>query len=509
VPVARSAAEIAADAAAIIARAEAIVAEAAGTGGLYSNPYGHPRPGRYPTERQTKRRNTLVTVAAAIATAVVVILLVGTGVVGNPTDTANNSERQRQGADDDPSGRGPSGEDTQNPQFARKDLEAVIATRSRALAGGDADAFVAAIDPAATELIAEQRRLFANLKRFPFAEARYTASADPVRTAVDRGRPSADVVVSFVHRVEGADPEPVAENYRWRFVRAVADAPLTLISVAAAPYYGVTYPMPWGDQVDLVVEQRPHVVLAVSLAQRAKAAAWADKAETAAQRDLAAWRGPRLPVTRFLVYVTPDRKTFDEISASRELGEAAGVCASLAPNKSVPLDDTTTRWTGCRVFLDGSGNAFGTRNDQILMSLVEHELGHAMVAPFAPVRAEIPTWVAEGFAESLPWSDPSTGGGYNPTVREHLAGGTFTGRLPTDADVYSADPDTADAYYHYSMQAIRYLAEEFGTDKAHTFVVETYRDPSRLDAALTAATGLDRAGFESRWADYVKRNPGS
>ncbi|WP_237535711.1 hypothetical protein [Streptomyces sp. SID3343] len=523
-PAERSEAERAADAAAVIARAEAVVAEAAGSGGLYTRPYGKPhsylRDRSHPGERRTKRRNMLVTVAASIATALVVILLVGTGMIGNPTDTGNTADRPRQAADDGPRVRAPAGGNTYHPDIPRREMEAVIADRSRALAGRNADAFVAPIDPAATNLLAEQRRLFANLTQIPFAESRYVAPADPgptpsdletaaaQATAAAPSRPTADIVVSFVHRVEGTDPQPVAENYRWTFARASAGAPLWLIAVSAAPYVSVTYPMPW-DQAALVVEQRPHVVLFASVSHKSKASGWADKAETAAQRDLAAWRGPQLPVTRFLVYVTPDRRTFNEMSESRELANADGVCASLAPNTVVPLGDKTTRWTGCRVFLDGAGEAFDTRNDTGFMSLVEHELGHAMVAGFAAVRAQPPTWVAEGFAESLPWSDPRLSNGHVEAVREHLADGKFTGRLPTDADVYSPDPDTAAASYHYAMQAIRYMAKEFGADKAHTFVAEVYRDPSRLDAALTAATGLDRVTFEQKWSAYVKRNPGS
>ncbi|MFE2873949.1 hypothetical protein [Embleya sp. NPDC059259] len=249
------------------------------------------------------------------------------------------------------------------------------------------------------------------------------------------------------------------------------------------------------------------MVLVAAVANKAEPATWADKAEAAARRDLDAWRGPRLPVDRFVVYITPDRRTFDEIATTKGRGPAAGVCVGLAPLTST--EGKQTRQAGCRVVVDGAGKGFATSDDAIFKSIVEHELGHAMVAGFAPAWTEHVSWVAEGFAESLPWSNPRMANMYNPTARAHVKDGGFTGRLPTDGEIHSADPATSSINYHLSMQAIRFLAEEFGTGKAHTFVAEVYRDASRLDAALTAATGLDRAAFERKWALYVKDHPGS
>ncbi|MFJ8743205.1 hypothetical protein ACIRL2_27970 [Embleya sp. NPDC127516] len=452
-------------------------------------------------EPRVERRAMLVTVAASIAVALIVVLLVATGVIGG---TTNAGERHQRVEDDRTAGAAEAA--PQRPEIRDEEVEAVVAARSRALAEHNVDAFVAPIDPTAGELIAEQRRLFANLALFPFAEARYTVSNQPPRSVSDSGRAAVMVVVSFVHRVEGVDPVAIAENYRWTFDRTSAGGPLWMTAVSTAPYGGVMYPMPW-DQTALVVERRPHVVLAAAVANKAEAATWADKAEAAARRDLDAWRGPRLPVDRFVVYVTPDRRTFDEIASTKGRGPAAGVCVSLAP--LTLTDGKQTRQVGCRVVVDGAGKGFATSDDAIFKQIVEHELGHAMVAGFAPAWTEHVSWVAEGFAESLPWSDPRMANKYNPTARAYVNDGRFTGRLPVDGEIHSADPATTSISYHLSMQAIRFLAEEFGTDKAHTFVAEVYRDASRLDAALTAATGLDRAAFERTWARYVKDHPGS
>ncbi len=97
-----------------------------------------------------------------------------------------------------------------------------------------------------------------------------------------------------------------------------------------------------------------------------------------------------------------------------------------------------------------------------------------------------------------------------PPARDLVRSGKFDGKLPTDAEIYSPDAKTSASGYHFSMLAIRYIADKHGAAKAYAFVIAVYRDPrtAAVDTALKAATGLDRTAFEAKWAQYVKSKAG-
>ena len=448
-----------------------------------------------------RRRRRLSTIGGFLAIAALLFGLARGGVFDWPEDDATLPIAQSQ------TDAAPAPTPTPPPvtTITAFDVLDITNARTKALKSGNVTAFLTGVDPKATRLVADQRRLFTNLRLFPFFVAEYRAPGGAIDAGDDAGPLTREVTVVFSHQLTGVDSAPVAERYRWTLTRASVDAPvlITAITGASTRGGGNAYPAPW-DEGPLVLVERPHVLLAVPVKSKAKAKAWADRAEAALKRNLAVWKGPALAPERYVIYVTPDHATFVRALSGNDLPNVTGVCRTLPPSSPSGPDVTMA---GSRITLDGSDDVFTDNDTEQQTHLMRHELGHAMVAQFEHGDGP-PLWVSEGFAEYLAWTDFSLAEWYQPDARAQVDAGRFDGKLPTDAEVNSADAETAGIHYHYSMLTIRYIAEKYGTAKADTFVVEVYKDESRLDVALKAATGQDRATFERNWARYVKTKVG-
>lgn len=404
-------------------------------------------------------------------------------------------------------GAGPSATPTAAPSPTRTEitvdeLRALAGKQTDALKSGDLDAFLAPYDPAATDLLAERRRLFANLKLVPFTQAQFRWERVFIGSlsGKDTGRLTAEVVVSFVHQVTGVDTQPVAEQYIWTVDRAAMGAPLRITGVRGAAGRSGAYPLAW-DLTELVKEERPHVVMLAGSGDANKIDGWADRAENAAKRDLDLWKGPSGVPSRFLVFASPDPALFAKAYGGTMPKGTVAFCAPMAADDR---SDTRRVIVGSRITWDTRSK--GVKNAEEQTGVLRHEMGHALVAGFmAPEsgQPDVPLWIVEGFAEYLEWVD-RFGQYYVPAAREFVAGDGFTGKLPGDSELYGEDAEANGIGYHLSMTAIRYLVDKYGAEKAFAFVVAAYRNPRDPDKALQEATGLDLATFETRWAKWVK-----
>lgn len=405
------------------------------------------------------------------------------------------------------------------PDLTRAEIAAVVDRQTEALRRKDQAMFLAPYAADRPALIAERTRLFGNLLKIPFAHAEYRLQSATPRPETPRPddpaagtRRTSTVTVVFRHQIAGIDVAPIAETYRWTVTREAPGAPLRVTEVGgeAAGRGGSAYPAPW-DSAELVVVDKPHVLLLAARQHQAKAATWASRAETAANRNITAWKGADKPPGRFLVFLTPDRASFEKVRGGDSVTtNAIGVCLSL-PADPVGRTPGTPDFAGSRIYVDSTSEDItdGAADDAI--AIFRHEMGHAMMATFQKHAATPPPlWVAEGFAGYLEWSDRSLDRWYVPPARDLVRSGKFDGKLPTDAQIYSADAKTSAAGYYFAMLSIRYIADKQGAAKAYEFVIAVYRDPSAasVDRALAAATGLDRTAFEAKWAQYVKSKVG-
>ncbi|GAA4953101.1 hypothetical protein GCM10023205_12860 [Yinghuangia aomiensis] len=398
--------------------------------------------------------------------------------------------------------------------LTRDELTGLIAGQNDALARRDAAAFLVPYAADRPDLRAERGRLFANLLKIPFSRAEYRyQDAQPVPAESAGRRRTSTVTVVFSHQITGVDVAPIGETYRWTVTRPGPGEPLAITAVdGGAPdtaHRNTTYPAPW-DAAELVLVDKPHVLLLAAKQHQAKAALWATRAEAAATRNLASWQSPEPTPGRFVVFLTPDHAAFERVRGGDTVTtNAIGVCVSL-PADPAGRGPATPDFAGSRIYVDSTAQDITTGKAEDTIAIFRHEMGHAMVAPFQKRVAGNgpPLWVAEGFAGYLEWSDRSLERWYVPAARDQVRSGTFGGKLPTDEQIYADDPRTSSAGYHFAMLAIRYIAEKYGAAKAYAFVIAVYRDPASVGAALRTATGLDHGQFEAKWAQYVKAKAG-
>jgi len=399
------------------------------------------------------------------------------------------------------------------PGITATDIADLAARRSQALATGDEQAFLADLDPDLPDLVAGQRRLFANLARVPFDHAAYRVETVQTMPATDE-RTTAYVDVSFDHRITRADTAMVGEGYRWTLTRSGAGTPLRVSAVDGTPYdgagytYARDYPAPW-DNADLTVARRDHIVVLADPATAPGAEALADAAEEAARADIDTWAdgGPDGVAPGFVIVPVADRDTFYRLYGGRtgEHGEESGLTYALR-TAGPPLK---TGFGGARIVLDTTSGWFTSPNPRRLGELLRHEMAHALVTP---LRVEVPdqdqpVWVVEGFADWLALHGRTLiGTDELAEARSYVETGRFTGALPTDAELYQADTVGNAAAYEFAHLAIRRIEEIGGRKAVYAFVTDVYTDPApdAVDAALERATHGTRAEFEKDWAARVR-----
>ncbi|UGQ10233.1 hypothetical protein LO772_25625 [Yinghuangia sp. ASG 101] len=389
-------------------------------------------------------------------------------------------------------------------------VQKLAGTRSAALAKNDATAFLGTVDKNNKALLDTERRLFANLRKVPFAESTWSATdvadARTEPSAVDGWPINATVLVAFRHQLANVDVRPVAERYQWT-IRCVSAADVCGITNVAGGRDSTVlgpsgYPAPW-DVWDLAVERRPHVVVFGPAATAADLRTRADQAETAAVYDIGAWKGPGGVAPGFAVTLTRERATFETLYSSEPPGEwAAGFALPLA------AADDRRSVGGSRVVIDLDEM---DQDAAFARVILRHELVHALLDPLMTANfGDIPLWAAEGFADWVAQADRSIKGTYEArAVGGQIDDGTFTGELPTDDDFAASDEDTIDAAYNQAHLALRYLADTYGADKACAFIADVYRGTSGdAAAAIRTATGKSLDDFEKDWAAWTRRNFG-
>ncbi len=393
-----------------------------------------------------------------------------------------------------------------------EEITALVEGHGRALASGDADAFVSIFDG---KLADGQRRVFANLRKVPLAEVSYQVLQRSGQSADSFGRGLKFTQdVAFVHRFAGADLRPVSEWYRWTVEKASAGAPLVVTKVAGAPppsLGGTTktvyYPGPWDIWPDIeIVRAGAGVVLArpqhADLARRV--APIVARATTA---NLAFWRrngDPRTVMpTGFVVALAEGPTQLGNLFRKTTASEA-GVSIAMPSWGSGDV-----KIGGTRVVLDTTSGYFDTQAG--LEELVTHELAHSLVASLDAGGFSLfgkANWIVEGFAEYLTNRDiPVSRTQRYHEGRAYLAGQRaqpFTGTLPSNLDW--GRQDLTHAHYLMGELAMRHIAARYGDRKLTAAVTAAYRaGGDDAEAALFRTLGVTRTDFERQWANYVRK----
>ncbi|MET9372729.1 hypothetical protein ABZX98_01045 [Streptomyces sp. NPDC002992] len=411
-----------------------------------------------------------------------------------------------------------SGEDTEQV-VSQEDIATLLDGRTQALKSGDEDAYLAPFVGQAKE---EQRKLFRNLRKVPFAESKYmvlkqTGGSDEygsdVKVALD---------IAFVHQIKGVDVRPVSEWYRWTVERESASAEPRITGVGGSPSaYGlasaVYYPAPWDLYEDMYVKRNAHTVTIAAKKNAAAAGRYAPIIEQAAKADVELWKSkaPEVPdiPSGFLVVIEPDRKTYTKLynNGGRDVGWDAG--------QSVPMPafnagygggtEDALEYGGARIKLDASTSRFISSTWQRgVAEISRHEIAHALVQPLDDgsygydEKTSIRAWVVEGFAEYVAYRfDRGLG---KDRVRRDLSGEDFDGKLPEQDFEGSLNPIGMN--YALSYLAVQFIADKGGEEAAFEFVVAHYKKPTEFEQQLRKAVGMGESEFEAAWAQYVRSN---
>ncbi|WP_431874152.1 hypothetical protein [Micromonospora marina] len=395
------------------------------------------------------------------------------------------------------------------------ELTALLDRHSKALAAKDLDGYLAAFDPARTELIAGQTRLFRNLAKLPLSVARYETIEKQGRVSDAFGQGvTFQLDVSFVHRFDGFDLAPVAEWYRWTIVRAGKDAPIRVVAVTGAPAAGngdsktVYYPGPWDRWQEIHVERTPHALIITDAARAGLARRYAPAVDRSVTDNLAVWRAnaPPEPMADKAVVTLAAGK--DEMTSLYRIGTEKATEAGFSVGMvAAERKDGKATIGGTRIVVDTSDRYF-TRSggDNDARMVLRHEIAHSLMTLRTDLAAvdefsKLDEWVVEGFAEYVAFHGRPLSASDRAAPARRLVRDGWNGRLPGNGEW--DDPDRLGFHYWLGHAAMNHLAEKHGEPKLFRFVEAVYGG-APADRAARDVLGVSLDEFEAGWAAYVR-----
>lgn len=211
----------------------------------------------------------------------------------------------------------------------------------------------------------------------------------------------------------------------------------------------------------------------------------------AARAQVAQWWTPVPPV----VVVVP--ATHDE--AVSLMARGSGMTGDVAAITDGPIPAGADS-----VILDPDG--FGQLTDVGRAVVLTHEISHVAVRRSCPGGCiGVPVWLREGYADLVGFSAAPPGQNDRhsiaATLLARLRSGTWTPRLPTDAD-FAADPATVDSAYLASWLLLARLDDRFGADAVRRFYLSAAQVGT--DRAFEQVLGTTGQAVVADWSDYVR-----
>ena len=363
-------------------------------------------------------------------------------------------------------------------QAARKKaVDAVLARRAAAVRKGDLKGFLAPVDPKQAELVARQRLLFTNLRKFGFATLQYfTADAfqDSPALVEKFGMTAFSTRVMMRYQIGGLDPRPVQTDLGYTFVPRGGTWVLVDDTGFDETLTEAGHRQPWDfEEVQLV--RRGKVVVVVDKREAAlgkKVASAADQAVKSVRRH---WKRPWNGAV--LVVAMPQVRVMSTLwtAGSGDGWTIAAKAVTLFEGEQ--MGKPVGRPIGSRIVVNP---ALRKRLDK---DLLVHEMTHVATATLG---MNTPIWAVEGLAEYVRcrsieddphWSvDP-----YRKRVRT-----AYLPKLKSLPSTATFDGD-ADLAYGTSWWIVEYLADKLGEKKLATL----YADLSTQgESALQKDTGL-------------------
>lgn len=383
-------------------------------------------------------------------------------------------------------------------------VRALLERRASALRDRNREAFLATVSPTAVAFQARQAALFDALAEVPLA--RWDYELDPAHERSPDPRLDArygfgawwapDVILRYALR--DFDREATYARQRLTFVRT-GDA-WTVASdddfaaggepSARGLWDGGPVQLVRGEHTLVLGHPGPQSFLR----------------EVAAEVDLAVTRVTAVWGTEWaqsVVVLVPN----DQQELSTILGPAVDL-TRIAAVATAELPDVPGgyRPVGDRIMVNPPNFAkLGKLGRSVVLS---HEVTH--VATRQASGPDMPTWLAEGFADYLGYLDSQVGvATATRELRTDVRAGRVPVALPADADFAGSSPTLAQAY-EQSWLAVRLIVERYGQDEALRFyrAVGASRGsgaPAALERGFTGVLGTTTAAFTATWRESLVR----
>jgi hypothetical protein len=360
------------------------------------------------------------------------------------------------------------------PTTVEGKIRLALEDQGAALLAGDEEAFLAAVDPAATGLRQDLARRFGSLRQLqvklwqPVIEGRPKTEAG--------GTATANLLVRYCFVVVTCEPMSLETTSRWK----VAGQAVTLLEFGTAKNLG---PRPWeatalravvGERVVMSTTAKYASRLPAMLAAAEKAAAITDK--------FARW-GP--PPTRYVVYLAGP----DEWSSWYGVGQASWVAGF-----ALPLTATVTE-----IVL----NAARVDTKQTL-DVLRHEFTHVVTLAGVEKAYERTWWLVEGIAEYVRVKGSGKQFDGAGDVRTYVRNGHWKDEIALDAPPDGSSTADVSGRYGVAYLSMQRLADRFGEDRLLDFFDHAARQGLTLDAAAPKAFGVSWDDVQADCIRFVR-----
>lgn len=364
-------------------------------------------------------------------------------------------------------------------------IQRTLDRRADALLDHDETGYLAAVDPAAGDLLAAERRTYRNLVDVPVRSWEYELRD------VERSGARATARAELRYRIAGYDTAPVTTSRTLGLTERDGHWYVT----ADRPGEGGVQQL-WQQGAVDVVHGRRSLILGVGQdnARLREIAAVADRAVPAVDE---AWPGDWSG--RVVVLVPASVTSMAGLlgaSAASYRGIAAVTTGEKGEKGSTPAD---------RVIVNP--DAYGVLGDFGRRIVLTHETTH--VATRAATSEATPMWLSEGFSDWVAYRDSGrTDGQAAPELARSLRRGGLPAVLPEDTDfAFDAAADELARAYEGGRLACELIAERWGEEKLTDFYravgAREHREGA-VEYAMNDVLSVTPDEFGALWREYMR-----
>jgi hypothetical protein len=338
---------------------------------------------------------------------------------------------------------------------ARKSqLNVVLAQRATAVLKGDQQAFLAVVDPKQPALIARQRTLFTNLRKFAFTKLNYFVESE--RGAPDQvtkyGPSTVTIRLMMRYQLTGLDTAPVQTDLGYSFTRRGSQWVLISDNAIDSTLSVDGHQQPW-DFGEIAVTHREKVVVVVDKAEAALGAKIAKSSKGAVDAVRRHWPRPWDGAVMVVAMREPRVMSLLWTTGTGDGWTIAAKAVGLYDGE--PFRVKTGAPLGSRIVVNPAVRQHADED------LLVHEMTHVATDS---LNWQTPEWLVEGLAEYVRCrsveDDPHwTVDPYRKQVRTKYL--PTLKALPSPADF----DDNSNRSYGVSWWATEYLAAKLGTKK--------------------------------------------